>query len=130
MQFQIKVRTGMDDFVMNVDRVNITKISEDFIISNRDGTKTVTIRSNRPKLRNRIGTKRWKPEYVIVDSTKPIIYKNYLDDAFLEIMREIEPDLFPRPKPRFVIPKDIKRFEPDPKDKLEKTPWHERRNNS
>lgn len=104
MEFDILIRTGNSDYLLKVEQLNATKVSEQFKISNRSGTQYVIIQSNRPLFRNK-GLKKRKPNYEVIEGK--VLYKKYLDDAFLKIMRHLEADNYPKPKPQ-IIPPDIR----------------------
>lgn len=101
MEFEILIRTGNSDYMLKVERFNETKISEQFKISNRSGTKFVIIQSNRPFFRNK-GLKKRKPNFEVIEGK--VLYKKYLEEAFIKIMQVIEPHNYPTPKPPIEAP--------------------------
>jgi hypothetical protein len=101
MEFEIMVRTGNSDYTMKVEQLNVTKVSEQYRISNQSGTKCIIIQSNRPFFRNK-GLKKRKPNYELKEGK--VLYKKYLDEAFIKIMQVIEPHNYPTPKPSIEAP--------------------------
>lgn len=96
MKFEIEIRTGYKEYRLLVEQLNITKVSEQFKISNQSGTKSVTIQSNRPFFRNK-GLKKRKPNFELIEGK--VTYTKYLKEAFIKIMQELEPENYPKPKP-------------------------------
>jgi hypothetical protein len=102
MKFEIEIRTGYKDYRMTVEQINVTKVSEQFKISNISGTNYIGIQTNRPFFRNK-GLKKRKPNFELIEGK--ITYNKYVKDAFIKIMQEIEPENYPKPKP--IIYEDV-----------------------
>jgi hypothetical protein len=90
MRFQVLIRAGNTDHILNVRRINITAATEQFVISNRNDTQELIIESNRPFFRNR-NMKYRRPEYKIVAGT--VKDKRVLDEVFRAILKVLEPPL-------------------------------------
>lgn len=88
MRFQISLKAAAKEYLLQVQRVKVTAVSEQFIISNRNETQQVIIQSNRPFFRNR-NMKHRRPDYTVVSGN--IRHKDVLEDAFRAIMDVLEP---------------------------------------
>ena len=73
--------------MLQVRRVNVTAVSEQFIIANRSETQEVTIQSNRPFFRNR-NMKHRRPDYTVISGT--VRDKRGLDEVFKEIVKVLD----------------------------------------
>jgi hypothetical protein len=88
MRFQVRLRNGDREHLLRVERINVTAVSEQFVIANQNDTQQVIIQSNRPFFRNR-NMKHRKPDYKVISGA--VRYKSVLDEVFKEIMKVMEP---------------------------------------